>query len=122
MGSSKPAQVSWMNSVVSQFHKDYPAYVKTNVHVVFVPWTNRTSDWTNALSSGKNAPDITELGNTDTPTEASLGMLANITPNVNGWSNKSNVVSGMLANDTQSGSVYAVPWFVVVRGIRYRTA
>src|SRR6266568_1876114 len=100
MGSSTPAQVSWMNGVVSQFHKDYPAY---------------------ALSSGKNAPDITELGNTDTPTEASLGMLANITPNVNSWSNKSNVVTGMLANDTQSGNVYAVPWFGGVRGIWYRT-
>jgi N,N'-diacetylchitobiose transport system substrate-binding protein len=71
MGSSTPAQVSWMNGVISQFHKDYPAYAKTKVNVVFIPWTNRTADWTNALSSGKNAPDITELGNTDTPTEAS---------------------------------------------------
>ena len=83
MGSSTPAQVTWMNSVISQFHKSNPAYAKTKVKVVFVPWTNRTTDWTNALSSGKNAPDITELGNTDTPTEASLGMLANITSNVN---------------------------------------
>ena len=121
MGSSTPAQVTWMNSVISQFHKSDPAYAKTKVKVVFVPWTNRTQDWTNALSSGKNAPDITELGNTDTPTEASLGMLANITTNVNSWTNKSNVVSGMLANDTQSGTVYAVPWFGGVRGIWYRT-
>ena len=121
MGSSTPAQVTWMNSVISQFHKQYPAYAKTTVKVVFVPWTNRTQDWTNALSSGKNAPDITELGNTDTPTEASLGMLANITSNVNAWSNRSNVVSGMLANDTQSGTIYAVPWFGGVRGIWYRT-
>jgi ABC-type glycerol-3-phosphate transport system substrate-binding protein len=121
MGSSTPAQVTWMNSVISQFHKDYPAYAKTKVKTVFIPWTNRTTDWTNALSSGKNAPDITELGNTDTPTEASLGMLANITSNVNSWSNKSNVVSGMLANDTQSGTIYAVPWFGGVRGIWYRT-
>jgi N,N'-diacetylchitobiose transport system substrate-binding protein len=121
MGSSTPAQVTWMNSVVSQFHKKYPAYAKTNVKVVFIPWTNRTQDWTNALSSGKNAPDITELGNTDTPTQASLGMLANITTNVNSWSNKPNVVSGMLANDTQSGTIYAVPWFGGVRGIWYRT-
>jgi ABC-type glycerol-3-phosphate transport system substrate-binding protein len=121
MGSSTPAQVTWMNSVISQFHKSNPAYAKTKVKVVFIPWTNRTQDWTNALSSGKNAPDITELGNTDTPTEASLGMLANITTNVSSWSNKSNVVSGMLANDTQSGTVYAVPWFGGVRGIWYRT-
>ena len=121
MGSSTPAQVTWMNSVVSQFHKQYPAYAKTKVKVVFIPWTNRTQDWTNALSSGKNAPDITELGNTDTPTQASLGMLANITSNVNSWSNKPNVVSGMLANDTQSGTIYAVPWFGGVRGIWYRT-
>ncbi len=121
MGSSTPAQVTWMNSVISQFHQSDPAYAKTKVKVVFVPWTNRTQDWTNALSSGKNAPDITELGNTDTPTEASLGMLANITTNVNSWTNKSNVVSGMLANDTQSGTIYAVPWFGGVRGIWYRT-
>jgi N,N'-diacetylchitobiose transport system substrate-binding protein len=110
-----------MNGVITQFHKNYPAYAKTQVKVVFVPWTNRTSAWTNALSSGKNAPDITELGNTDTPTEASLGMLANITSNVNAWSNKSDVVSGMLANDTQNGNVFAVPWFGGVRGIWYRT-
>jgi len=121
MGSSTPAQVTWMNSVISQFHKQYPAYAKTQVKTVFIPWTNRTSDWTNALSSGKNAPDITELGNTDTPTEASLGMLANITTQVNAWSNKSNVVSGMLENDIQSGTIYAVPWFGGVRGIWYRT-
>ena len=121
MGSSTPAQVSWMNGVISQFRKDYPAYAKTKVNVVFIPWTNRTSDWANALSSGKNAPDITELGNTDTPTAVSLGMLANITTDVNGWSNKPNVVTGMLANDTQSGSIYAVPWFGGVRGIWYRT-
>jgi len=121
MGSSTPAQVTWMNSVISQFHKQYPAYAKTQVKTVFIPWTNRTSDWTNALSSGKNAPDITELGNTDTPTEASLGMLANITTQVNDWSNKSNVVSGMLENDIQSGTIYAVPWFGGVRGIWYRT-
>ena len=121
MGSSTPAQVSWMNGVVSQFHKDYPADAKTSVKVVFVPWTNRTTDWANALSSGKNAPDITELGNTDTPTAVSLGMLANITTDVNGWANKPNVVTGMLANDTQSGSIYAVPWFGGVRGIWYRT-
>jgi ABC-type glycerol-3-phosphate transport system substrate-binding protein len=120
MGSSPPAQVTWMNGVISQFHKQYPAYAKTQVKTVFVPWTNRTSAWTNALSSGKNAPDITELGNTDTPTEASLGMLANITTQVNAWSNKSNVVSGMLENDTQSGTIYAVPWFGGVRGIWYR--
>ena len=121
MGSSTPAQVTWMNSVVSQFRKNYPAYAKTQVKVVFIPWTNRATDWTNALSSGKNAPDITELGNTDTPTQASLGMLANITTQVNAWSNKSNVVSGMLDNDTQSGTIYAVPWFGGVRGIWYRT-
>ena len=40
---------------------------------------------------------------------------------MNAWSNKSNVVSGMLANDTQSGTIYAVPWFGGVRGIWYRT-
>jgi ABC-type glycerol-3-phosphate transport system substrate-binding protein len=120
MGSSVPSEVTWMNGVIAEFHKDYPAYKNTRVKVVWVPWGNRTTDWTDALTSGKNAPDITELGNTDTPTEASLGALANISGYVNGWSAKPDLVSGMLANDTQNGNVYAVPWFGGVRGIWYR--
>ncbi|MBV9447847.1 MAG: extracellular solute-binding protein [Streptosporangiaceae bacterium] len=121
MGASVPAQVTWMNTVVSQFHQQFPQYKNTKVNVVWVPWGNRTTDWNTALTSGKNAPDITELGNTDTPTEASLGGLANISSFVNAWSAKSGLVPGMLANDTQNGSVYAVPWFGGVRGVWYRT-
>jgi ABC-type glycerol-3-phosphate transport system substrate-binding protein len=121
MGASVASQVTWMNSVVAQFHEQYPAYAHTKVNVVWVPWTSRTTDWNDALTSGKNAPDITELGNTDTPTEASLGVLANITTNVNSWSNKPNLVTGMLANDTQNGDIYAVPWFGGVRAVWYRT-
>ena len=121
MGSSVPSQVTWMNGVVAEFHKDYPAYKNTKVNVVWVPWGNRTTDWTNALTSGKNAPDITELGNTDTATQASLGSLANISTEVGAWTTKPDVVSGMLENDTQNGSVYALPWFGGVRGVWYRT-
>ncbi|HMD94171.1 MAG TPA: extracellular solute-binding protein [Trebonia sp.] len=120
MGSSVPSEVTWMNGVIAEFHKDYPAYKNTKVNVVWVPWGNRTTDWTNALTSGKNAPDVTELGNTDTPTEASLGALANISSFVDGWSTKPDVVSGMLANDTANGNVYGLPWFGGVRGVWYR--
>ena len=121
MGASVPSEVTWMNGVVAQFHTDFPAYAKTKVNVVWVPWTSRTTDWNNALASGKNAPDITELGNTDTPTEASLGVLANVSSYVDSWSAKPGIVTGMLANDTQNGGVYAVPWFGGVRGVWYRT-
>ena len=121
MGGSVASQVNWMNNVVTQFHKDFPQYANTKVNVVWVPWTSRTTDWNNALASGKNAPDVTELGNTDTPTEASLGVLTNVSSYVNSWSNKAGLVSGMLANDVQNGDVYAVPWFGGVRGVWYRT-
>jgi ABC-type glycerol-3-phosphate transport system substrate-binding protein len=120
MGASAPSEVTWMTGVVAEFHKDYPAYKNTKINVVWVPWANRTTDWTDALTSGKNAPDITELGNTDTPTEASLGMLANISGSVAGWSAKPDLVTGMLANDTAGSDVYAVPWFGGVRGVWYR--
>jgi ABC-type glycerol-3-phosphate transport system substrate-binding protein len=121
MGASVPSEVTWMNGVVTQFHKQFPAYAKTKVNVVWVPWTDNTTDWNNALASGKNAPDITELGNTETPTEASVGALANISSFVNSWSGKPELVSGMLANDTQNGDIYGVPWFGGVRGVWYRT-
>ncbi|HEX3960182.1 MAG TPA: extracellular solute-binding protein [Trebonia sp.] len=121
MGGSVPAQVTWMNSAVTQFHQQFPQYAKTQVKVVWIPWGDRTQDWNTALSSGKNIPDITELGNTDTPTEAASGILAPLNTDLKSWSGTSGLVSGMLANDTQSGTTYAVPWFGGVRGVWYRT-
>ena len=122
LGASVASEVTWMNgTVIPQFHKDYPQYAKTQVKVVWIPWTNVTSDWTTAEAGGKNAPDITELGNTETPTEASAGALANITSDVSAWSNKSGLIAGELANDNQNGNYYGVPFFGGVRGIWYRT-
>ncbi|HZR48642.1 MAG TPA: extracellular solute-binding protein [Streptosporangiaceae bacterium] len=121
MGGSVPSEVAWMNGVTAQFKQQFPQYKNTKINVDWIPWTSRTTDWNNALASGKNAPDITELGNTDTPTEASLGVLANISSYVNSWSNKSGLIAGELANDNQNGNDYAVPWFGGVRGIWYRT-
>ena len=121
MGASVPSQVTWMNGVVTQFHKQFPAYASTKVVVDWIPWGNRTTDWTNALTSGKSAPDITELGNTDTPGVAGQGALADITSYVKSWSQSSDLIKGNLANDTVSGQDYAVPWFGGVRGIWYRT-
>jgi N,N'-diacetylchitobiose transport system substrate-binding protein len=109
-----------MNGVIAQFHKQYHAYAKTKINVVWIPWADRTTDWQKAAAGHKNAPDITELGNTDTPTQASLGLLDNIASNVTAWSSKPDLVAGMLANDTQGGGTYGVPWFGGVRGIWYR--
>jgi len=121
MGGSVPSQVTWMNSVVAEFHKEFPQYANTQVNVKWIPWGNRTQDWNNALSSGKNIPDITELGNTDTPAEAATGILAPLNSNLSSWSGTKGLVPGMLANDTQSGTTYAVPWFGGVRAVWYRT-
>ncbi len=119
MGASVPSQVTWMNGVTAQFHQKFPQYKSTKVVVDWIPWGNRTTDWTNALSSGKGGPDITELGNTDTPGIAAEGALADISSEVKAWSNGADIIKGNLANDTVSGQNYAVPWFGGVRGIWY---
>jgi ABC-type glycerol-3-phosphate transport system substrate-binding protein len=120
MGAAVPSQVTWMNGVVTQFHKQVPQYAKTKVTVDWIPWTSRVTDWTNALTSGKGGPDITELGNTDTPGIASQGALANVTSDVHSWSPGAGIIPGNMANDTVNGQTYAVPWFGGVRGIWYR--
>jgi N,N'-diacetylchitobiose transport system substrate-binding protein len=120
MGPSVPSEVTWMNNAEAQFRKEYPAYKNTKINVVWIPWASVSTDFTNALTSGKNAPDVTEIGNTDTPTEAQLGALSNLTSNVKSWSSGSDLVSGMVANDTQDSKIYGVPWFGGVRGIWYR--
>jgi N,N'-diacetylchitobiose transport system substrate-binding protein len=120
MGGSVPSQVTWMNGVVQQFHAQFPQYARTKVVVNWIPWGNRVTDWTNALTSGKGGPDITELGNTDTPGIASQGALANITADVKSWSAGADLIPGNLANDTIGSASFAVPWFGGVRGIWYR--
>ncbi|HEX6450352.1 MAG TPA: extracellular solute-binding protein [Trebonia sp.] len=120
MGPSVPSEVTWMNGVESQFRKAYPAYKNTKINVVWIPWANASADFTNALTSNKNAPDLTEIGNTDTPTQAQVGALSNLTGNVKSWTSGSDLVPGMVANDTQDGKIYGVPWFGGVRGIWYR--
>jgi ABC-type glycerol-3-phosphate transport system substrate-binding protein len=120
MGPSVGSQVTWMNGVVAQFHQQYPQYKSTKVVVDWIPWANRITDWTNALTSGKGGPDVTELGNTDTPGIAGQGALANITSEVKAWPAGSSIIAGNLANDTVSGVNYAVPWFGGVRGVWYR--
>jgi ABC-type glycerol-3-phosphate transport system substrate-binding protein len=122
MGASVPSQVTWMNGVVAQFHKQYPQYKSTKVVVDWIPWTDNVTDWTNALSSGKGGPDITELGNTETPEMAAQGALANITSEVNAWPDGRQIIAGNLANDTIGSNHYAVPWFGGVRGIWYNKA
>ena len=109
-----------MNGVVGQFHKKFPQFAKTKVVVDWIPWGNRVTDWTNALTSGKGGPDITELGNTDTPGIAGQGALADVTGQVKSWPSGSDLIPGNLANDTVHGLHYAVPWFGGVRGIWYR--
>ena len=109
-----------MNGVVAQFRQKFPQYAKTKVVVDWIPWGNRVTDWTNALTSGKGGPDITELGNTDTPGIASQGALANISSDVKAWSYGSGIIPGNMANDIVNGQTYAVPWFGGVRGIWYR--
>ena len=109
-----------MNGVVTKFHQQYPQYKHTKVVVDWIPWANRITDWTNALSSGKGGPDVTELGNTDTPEIAAQGALADVTTEVKAWPDSKDIIAGNLANDTVGSTNYAVPWFGGVRGIWYR--
>jgi ABC-type glycerol-3-phosphate transport system substrate-binding protein len=122
MGGAVASQETWMNGVVAQWKKDNPQYKNTKVVVDWIPWTDNGTDWTNALTSGKGGPDITEIGNTETPGLAAQGALANITSSVKGWSNGAEIIPGNLANDTVKGDIYAVPWFGGVRGVWYNKA
>jgi N,N'-diacetylchitobiose transport system substrate-binding protein len=119
MGGAVASQKVWMDGVVAQWKKANPQYKKVQIIVDWIPWTSRGTDWTNALSSGKGGPDITELGNTDTQGMAAQGALANISTSVKGWSNDSQLIAGSLANDTVNGTIYAVPWWGGVRGVWY---
>ena len=118
-GAEVPAQDAWMNDVVAQFHRNYPKFATTKIKVDWVPFTTITQQWQTALSTGKNAPDVTEIGNTQTQGLAGQGMLADITSDVRAWPSKADLIPADVANDIQNGKTYAVPWFGGFRGVWY---
>jgi N,N'-diacetylchitobiose transport system substrate-binding protein len=106
------AQTAWpelVKDVNAEFKKKYP---KVNVKVDYQQWPNKVQKLDAALS-GKGAPDVVELGNTETMQYILNGALAEIDPKQ--YDNSDSWIKGLVDTCSSEGKMYCVPYYAGAR-------
>lgn len=108
-----------VNSILRPFLAKNPTI---EVEVVALDWGSAWQKITTAATS-KDAPDICQLGTTWVGSIASMGAMQDLSANVQTIGGKDVYVPSAWATSgiVGSGEVIAVPWFVDVRALYYRT-
>jgi N,N'-diacetylchitobiose transport system substrate-binding protein len=81
-------------------------------------WNGIQQKLTTALA-GDDAPDVIEIGNTQTPAFASQGVLADLSGSVNDL-NGAQWLAGLKASGEFDGKTYGVPFYAANREVLYR--
>lgn len=106
------AQTSWPE-LVKQVNADFKAkYPKVNVKVQYQQWANKVQKLDTALS-GSGAPDVVELGNTETMKYILNGAVAEIDPKQ--YDNSDTWIQGLKDTCTKDGKMYCVPYYAGAR-------
>ncbi|MFC4498152.1 MULTISPECIES: extracellular solute-binding protein [Streptomyces] len=106
------AQTSWpelVKDVTAQFKKKYP---KVTLKVQFQQWSDKVQKLDAALS-GSSAPDVVELGNTETMTYILNGALAEV--DAKQFDNSDTWIKGLTDTCSYQGKLYCVPYYAGAR-------
>lgn len=107
-----------VDAAVEEFEGDHEG---VTVEVQYIPVDSRAERFTAAFNDPSSAPDVAEIGNTDLGGYVAAGGLADVSEAIDGWESADDVDEDALATTQVDGASYAVPWFVGVRGLFYRT-
>jgi N,N'-diacetylchitobiose transport system substrate-binding protein len=112
------AQTSWpdlVKQVNAEFKQKYP---KVDLKIQYQQWDNKVQKLDAALS-GNGAPDVVELGNTETMTYILNGALAQVDPAK--YDNSDSWIKGLKDTCTKDGKLYCVPYYAGARVGIYNT-
>ena len=107
-----------IDSAVKEFEK---AHQGVTVDVQYIPVESRAQRFTAAFNDPSSAPDVAEIGNTDLAGYVAAGGLADLTSTIKGWKEAGDIDPAALKTTEVDGADYAIPWFVGVRALFYRT-
>jgi N,N'-diacetylchitobiose transport system substrate-binding protein len=113
------AQKGWPQ-VVAAANQQFTAATGAKVSVVYQNWTGYIDKYKSALAGSVSVPDVIEIGDTDTPTFAATGALADLTGSRTQFDNSGSWLSGLEQSSTYSGHLYAVPYYAGDRIAIYR--
>jgi N,N'-diacetylchitobiose transport system substrate-binding protein len=114
------AQTGW-KSVVDATNRAFAAkYPKVNVQIDYQQWGDHLTKLDAALS-GSQAPDVVEMGNTETATYIANGAFVDLTANKGVFDNSATWNKGLEQSCTYQGKLYCVPYYGGSRVVAYRT-
>jgi N,N'-diacetylchitobiose transport system substrate-binding protein len=96
---------------------------KVTVEVSYIPTdpAPRAEKMKGAFNDPASAPDVVEFGNTDLAGFVANNAMADLTKDIDGWSEGKGLPNDVRDAATVDGKVYGVPWWVGVRALYYRT-
>ena len=99
------------------FQREHPGVA---VNVQYQTWGNHLQKFDATLAGG-NAPDVIEMGNTETTKYMAAGAFQDITSDRSSFANSATWLDGLAAAGRYGGKVYGVPYYAGSRVVTYRT-
>jgi N,N'-diacetylchitobiose transport system substrate-binding protein len=107
------------DTMTAALHKEFEAaHPGVKVKYEVQQWNGIQQKLTTALA-GSDAPDVIEIGNTQTPAFAAQGVLADLSGSVNDF-NGPQWLGGLKASGEYGGKTYGVPFYAASREVIYR--
>jgi N,N'-diacetylchitobiose transport system substrate-binding protein len=113
------AQNGWPEAVAAANRAFRARHPDVEVDVQYQTWGEHQTKFDAALAGG-NAPDVKELGNTETVKYMAAGVLTNLTPNRRSFPNNRTWLKGLADSVTYNGRLYGVPYYAGARAVIYR--
>jgi N,N'-diacetylchitobiose transport system substrate-binding protein len=114
------AQSGWPGAVAAAnaaFQKQHPG---VTVNVQYQNWGTHLAKFDATLAGG-NAPDVIEMGNTETMKYMTAGAFQDLSSLKSSFDNSSTWLAGLAAQGRYNGKLYAVPYYAGSRVVTYRT-
>lgn len=111
------AQNGWPGAIAAanaQFQQQHPG---VNVNIQYQSWDTVLQKFDAALAAN-DAPDVIELGNTQTAKYMAAGAFSSL--KAKNFPNSSTWLSGLKSSCTYRGKLYCVPYYAGARAVIYR--
>lgn len=110
---------AWADVVAAANRSFESAHPGVKVDVQIQTWGDHLTKLDAALAGGR-APDVVELGNTETTKYMAAGALANLSGNRASFPNNKTWLAALTASCTYQSRLYCVPYYAGARAVIYR--
>jgi N,N'-diacetylchitobiose transport system substrate-binding protein len=112
------AKAGWPDAVAAANKAFQAKHPGVDVDVQYQQWTTHLTKLDAAIA-GNNAPDVVEMGNTETTKYMAAGAFAPL--QAKSYPNSKNWLSGLKASCSYGGKLLCVPYYTGARAVIYRT-